>query len=117
LDSTRSLLLSHRSHLASPADPLELLDPDERLERDKSALEIEAGVDLPGADPETMTLFPFTVPVPLAPVVAGLGTKVVYLHANTNGRVRVRANIRWDTRGRESVNVRDQVMIKAESAS
>ena len=83
---------------------------------DESTFEIEAEVDPLGADPEMMALFPFTLPVPLAPVQAGLGTKVVYPHANTNGHVRVRASIRWDTRGRESVNVRDhEAMIKAEA--
>ena len=83
---------------------------------DESTLEIEADVDPPGADPEMMALVPFTVPVPLAPVEAGLGTKVVYPHANTNGHVRVRANIRWDTHGRETASVGDhEAIIKAEA--
>ena len=104
------------AHSSIPADPLEPADPDEAPKHDESTLEIEADIDPPGADPEMIALFLFTVPVLLMPVVAVLGTKVVYPHANTDGHVRVRANIQWDMRGRESTNVRDhEEIIKAET--
>jgi len=70
-------------HSSIPADPLEPADPDEPPKRDESTLEIEADVDPPGDDPEM-----------LAPVVANLGTRVVYPHTNMKGHVRVHANIR-----------------------